>query len=140
MPLRNYTELCLLDSYEARYEYLRLEGTVADRTFGSERYLNQSFYRSAQWKEIRNFVIVRDEGLDLAFPGQEIFSRIYIHHMNPMRPEDLVHGNDDILNPEYLISVSHTTHNAIHYGTERHLPRQLVERSPGDHLPWRNNA
>src|SRR5690606_15599126 len=101
-----------------------------------DRYLNQRFYTSKEWRDVRNFVIARDEGLDLGVPGYEIFDKIIIHHMNPMVAEDIVHGNDDILDPEFLITTTHQTHNAIHYGDENLLAKPLVERRPGDTRLW----
>jgi hypothetical protein len=136
MRTRTYSELIRIDTFEERFRYLSLQGQVGVDTFGFDRYLNQTFYASREWKRIRQQVIARDEGCDMAVPGFEIYDRIYVHHMNPMTPEDIKHGNDDILNPEYLICVTHKTHNAIHYGDERQLPRQFVERRPGDTKLW----
>jgi hypothetical protein len=115
---------------------LQLRGAVGGVTFGTERYLNQNFYRSTQWRRTRDLVITRDLGNDLAFDDHQIFDRIIIHHMNPMSPEDIERGNADILNPEFLISTTHNTHNAIHYGDESLLPQPLVERRPGDTMLW----
>lgn len=98
--------------------------------------MNQEFYRSREWKQVRNEVIVRDNGCDLGVEGYEIHEPIYIHHMNPMTPDDIMHGEEDILNPDFLISTTHRTHNAIHYGDERQLPRQLIERRAGDTKLW----
>lgn len=136
MTIRRYSELRRLHTIEDRYHYLALRGGVGDATFGSERYLNQNFYRSREWKLVRDEVINRDAGCDLGIEGFEIFDRIIIHHMNPMTIEDIRHGDDAILNPEFLISTTHRTHNAIHYGDERLLPRQLVVRRPGDTTLW----
>lgn len=136
MRIRTYSELIQLSTFEERYEYLALRGSVGDVTFGDERYLNQHFYRSVEWKQMRNEVIARDLGLDLAMTGYEIHDRIIIHHMNPMVARDIVHGNDDILNPEYLITTTHRTHNAIHYGDADLLPKQYVPRRPGDTKLW----
>ena len=134
--IRTYRELTRLKSFEDRFEYLKLRGQVGKSTFGYDRYINQAFYRSSEWRRVRNLVIARDEGLDLGVTGYEIFNRPIIHHMNPMGLEDLVSGDDDILNPEYLVCVSHRTHNAIHYGDESLLPKPLVERRPGDTRLW----
>lgn len=134
--IRTYRELTRLKSFEDRFEYLKLRGQVGKSTFGYDRYINQAFYRSSEWRRVRNLVIARDEGLDLGVTGYEIFDRPIIHHMNPMGLEDLVSGDDDILNPEYLVCVSHRTHNAIHYGDESLLPKPLVERRPGDTRLW----
>ena len=136
MRLRSFTELAQLKTFEDRYRYLRLRGIVGNPTFGSERYLNQQFYRSQQWKRVRNHVIARDEGCDLGVYGYEIHDRIYIHHMNPMTVEEIYHGDSSILDPEFLISTTHRTHNAIHYGDEKLLIQPLVERRPGDTLLW----
>ena len=134
--IRTYTRLLNFSTFEDRFAYLALHGVVGETTFGHSRSLNQDFYASWEWKQAREFVIVRDNGCDLAMPGYEIFDRIYIHHLNPMTPEAIIHGHSSILDPENLISVSHITHNAIHYGDERQLPRQLVERIPGDTKLW----
>lgn len=135
--LRTYRELRRLDNFMDRYHYLALRGSVGDPTFGFDRYINQQFYRSTQWRNLRRDIIVRDLGCDLGVEGYEIHDRVYIHHMNPMTVRDLVDNDDNILNPEFLISVTHTTHNAIHYGDESKLPRQLIERRPGDTSLWR---
>ena len=134
--IRTHRELTRLKSFEERFEYLKLRGQVGKSTFGYDRYINQAFYRSSEWRRVRNLVIARDEGLDLGVTGYEIFDRPIIHHMNPMGLEDLVSGDDDILNPECLVCVSHRTHNAIHYGDESLLPKPLVERRPGDTRLW----
>lgn len=136
MSLRTYAELNMFHTFADRYRYLALRGAVGDATFGYDRWINQDFYKSREWRHIRSFVITRDEGCDLGVPGHEIHDRIIIHHMNPMVAEDIVHGDDDIINPEYLITTTHQTHNAIHYGDERQLPRQFVERRPGDTKVW----
>lgn len=136
MKTRSYSELQRLSSFAERFEYLSLQGEVGATTFGFDRWINQSFYKSREWRHIRNFVINRDEGCDLGVPGYEIYSRLYIHHMNPMDAEDIVHGDSSIIDPEFLITTTHQTHNAIHYGDKRQLPRQLVERRPGDTKLW----
>lgn len=134
--IRSYTELAKLKTFEERFHYLRLNGRVGDPTFGYDRWINQQFYTSAQWKNIRHYVINRDEGCDLGIEGYEIHARPVIHHMNPMTVEDIKHHDESILDPEFLIMTSHTTHNAIHYGDERQLPRLFVERKPGDTKLW----
>ena len=134
--LRTYTELSTLTSFLDRFQYLQLNGQVGADTFGFDRYLNQTFYHSYEWRKIRDHVIIRDNGCDLGVPGYEINSRIYIHHMNPISLEDIEARVSDILNPEYLICVSHQTHNAIHYGSEELLPREPITRSPGDTKLW----
>lgn len=134
--LRTYTELSTLDSFIDRFKYLQLNGQVGADTFGFDRYLNQTFYHSYEWRKIRDHVIIRDNGCDLGVPGYEINSRIYIHHMNPISLEDIEARVSDILNPEYLICCSHQTHNAIHYGSEELLPSEPVIRRPGDTKLW----
>lgn len=133
---RSYTELSRLTTFEDRFRYLALRGTVGRETFGHARDMNQGFYSSHQWRRVRRMVILRDEGCDLGIDGYEIHSRLYVHHMNPMAVADLLDGDPDILDPEYLITTTHVTHNAIHYGDERQVPFQLVERRPGDTKPW----
>lgn len=133
---RTYHELIQLETFEERYRYLRLRASVAEPTFGSERYLNQRFYRSQEWRNLRHKIIARDEGRDLGLDGYEIFDKIYIHHMNPMASRDIKQGNDAIINPEFLICVTLNTHNAIHYGDEDLLPKPFVERRPGDTKLW----
>jgi len=113
-----------------------LRGEVGRPTFGHERWLNQKFYTSREWRNLRNYVIARDNGCDLAVPGYEIHAKLIIHHMNPMDPTDIRHGNDDIFDPEYLITTTLRTHNAIHFGDERQLPKPFVERRAGDTKLW----
>lgn len=134
--VKRYSELRRLHTLEDRFNYLALYGSVGRATFGFDRYLNQNFYRSSEWKHARNEIIIRDNGCDLGIEGYEIHDAIYIHHMNPMKVSDIVDGNDDILNPEFLISVTHRTHNAIHYGNVDLLPRGPIERRPGDTKLW----
>lgn len=134
--IRSYSELSRIEAFEDRYRYLALNGRVGSSTFGFDRYVNQMFYSSRQWKLVRRDIIVRDNGCDLGIDGYEIYDRIIIHHMNPMTFDDIEDGDDDILDPEFLICVTHRTHNAIHYGDERQLPRPLVPRRPGDTLLW----
>ncbi len=136
MLFRTHSELRRLETFEERYEYLRLRGRVGESTFGFERYINQQFYRSTQWRQVRDVVISRDEDRDLGIEGHEIHDRIYIHHMNPMTSEDVRHGDSDILNPEYLITTTHRTHNAIHYGDASLLLQPIVDRRPGDTQLW----
>lgn len=130
--IRSYSELVQISTFEERYRYLRLLGRVGDTTFGYERRLNQSFYHSTQWRRMRRIVLLRDNNCDLGIDGLDIPSGLHIHHMNPMDVSDLVEGNPDVLDPEFLISCSLMTHNAIHYGDEKQLPRPFVERQPGD--------
>lgn len=135
--IRTYSELIQLPTFEERFRYLKLDGLVGKDTFGFDRYLNQEFYRSKEWKEVRDFVIVRDNGCDLGMDGYEIVGRIYIHHMNPITVNDIVHSSDFLLNPDYLICVSHNTHNAVHYGDEDLLVTAPVERRKNDTCPWK---
>lgn len=135
--MRTYNELILLPTFEERYEYLRLHGKVGEETFGSNRYLNQSFYASLEWKNIRNYVITRDNGCDLAIPDRAIHGRIYIHHINPVTVEDIIRHSEFILDPSNLICTSKTTHDAIHYGDSSLLEQDYIERKPFDTCPWR---
>lgn len=131
-----YSELINFATFEERFHYLKLGGVVGRETFGFDRYLNQDFYRSSLWKRARNLVIARDYGCDLGIEGHEIHDRVYVHHMNPISPHDIKHSNVDILDPEFLITVTHTTHNAIHYGDFNLLPKPMIERRPGDTKLW----
>ncbi len=133
---RSYTELISIPTFEERFKYLKLGGAVGEATFGSSRYLNQGFYRSEEWKRIRREVILRDNGCDLGMEGHDIYDKIIIHHMNPVTKDGIIHNDQSILDPEFLICVSHRTHQAIHYGDESLLPKGLVERTPGDTTPW----
>lgn len=133
---RTYSELRTFETLKERFRYLSLHGEVGKSTFGFDRYINQQFYTSPQWRQVRHHVIVRDNGCDMGVEGYEIHDRIYIHHMNPMTVDHIVHGNPNILDPEFLISVTHSTHNAIHYGDEKLLPQPLVERKSGDTKLW----
>lgn len=134
---RTYSELRRLDTFEDRYDYLALKGAVGDATFGFDRWINQQFYRSSEWKNVRQHVIARDYGRDLGIEGYEIHNKIIIHHMNPMTVEAIEQGVVDILDPEFLISTTHDTHNAIHYGDKSKLARDPIERKPGDTTPWK---
>jgi hypothetical protein len=133
---RTYSELYRLNTFEERYHYLQLRGTLGAQTFGFDRWINQSFYKSVEWRSVRNQVIVRDDGCDLGIPGYEIYSGLIVHHMNPISVQDLEHGEDWIIDPEFLITTSLQTHNAIHYGDESLLPRGPVERKLGDTTLW----
>ena len=136
MRIRNHRELSLLPTFEERYEYLKLDGSVGSSTFGFDRYLNQGFYKSREWKNVRNSVIVRDNGCDLGIPGYEIHIDLLVHHMNPIIPDDIIDGNEWILNPDFLITTTKTTHNAIHYGAPSPVPKVVVERHAGDTKLW----
>ena len=133
---RTYSELSRLSTFEDRYQYLKLGGSVGESTFGFDRWVNQEFYRSREWKNVRDQVIVRDNGCDLGVLGYEIYSNLMVHHMNPISVDDIVHGFEWILDPNFLITTSHRTHNAIHYGDESLLPRGPVERKFGDTHLW----
>lgn len=134
--LRTYSDLIKSSSFIERFRYLALPGSIGASTFGFDRHVNQRFYRSAEWRQIRHHVIARDNGCDLGVEDHEIFDKILIHHMNPMTMDHIVAGDKDILDPEFLICTSHRTHNAIHFGDERKLPKPLVERRPGDTKLW----
>ncbi len=136
MKIRTYSELRRLETFEERYEYLRLGGVLGTRTFGFDRWVNQHFYKSREWLSTREDVIVRDNGCDLGLEGFEIYSGLLVHHMNPISVEDLEQGLEWVINPEYLITTSLRTHNAIHYGEASLLPRGPVERRPGDTKLW----
>lgn len=136
--IRTYTELSKLQTFEERFEYLRLDGEVGKDTFGFDRIFNQKFYRSAEWRRIRDQVIIRDNGCDLGILGHEIYGqRILIHHMNPISLEDLERRTEILMNPEYLITTIHNTHNAIHYGDADLLIKLPKERSKNDTCPWK---
>lgn len=134
--IRTYSELIQIPTFIERYRYLRLKGLVGQDTFGWDRYLNQNFYHSREWRELRNHIIVRDNGCDLGVAGYEIGSRIYIHHMNPIEVNDIVEATEILLDPEFLISVSFQTHQAIHYGDEDMLITEPVVRKPNDTTLW----
>lgn len=137
MSIRTYSELITLSTFEERYRYLRIGGRVGEDTFGFDRYLNQIFYKSDEWKDVRHEVIVRDGGCDLGIKGREIYDRILIHHMNPISLEDIIRRSDFLLNPEYLICTIKSTHDAIHYGDESKLFLGLTERKANDTCPWK---
>lgn len=134
--IKTYHELKRLTTFKERFDYLKLEGIVGESTFGFDRRINQDFYRSREWASVRDFVIVRDNGCDLGIIGYEISSGLLVHHMNPMSVKDIVHGEDWIIDPNYLITTSLRTHNAIHYGDESLLPREPVIRRAGDTKLW----
>lgn len=134
--VRTYSELVAIPHFQDRFNYLKLDGFVGEETFGDQRYVNQSFYRSTEWKEVRDYVISRDYGRDLAVPGREIHDMVLVHHMNPLTTQDILNRNPDILDPEFLVCVSHDTHNAIHYGDRTKLVPVVLERTPGDTKLW----
>lgn len=137
--IRTYSELITIQTYEERFKYLQLNGFVGEETFGFDRYLNQNFYRSKEWKRIRDQIIVRDMGCDLGILDREIYGNIIIHHMNPITTDDIYQVSDYLTNPEYLICTTLRTHNAIHYGDESLLITAPIERQPNDTSPWRRN-
>lgn len=136
--IRTYSELIKLQTFEERFRYLQLNGRVGEETFGFDRYLNQKFYNDPEWLRIRDQVIIRDNGCDLAMPDHEIKTRILVHHMNPIDKEDILRRSDFLLNPEYLICTIKATHDAIHYGDESKLIIMPPERRPNDTCPWRS--
>lgn len=133
---KTYTELSRLLTFEERFDYASLNGNVADVTFGGRRFINQSFYRSVEWKRVRDFVIVRDGGCDLGILERPIFGKVLVHHLNPISIDD-VNRLDLLLDPEFLICVSHATHNALHYSNAESLPKDYKPRSPDDTCPWK---
>ena len=137
MTIRTYSELILLPTFEERFEYLRLDGKVGEDTFGFDRYLNQLFYRSQEWKKIRDYVIIRDNACDLGVEGHDIYSKVLIHHMNPITARDIEKRTDLLLDPEYLICTTHNTHNAIHYGDENLIIKVPIVRTKNDTCPWK---
>jgi hypothetical protein len=137
MKIRTYSELIQYNTLLDRYRYLKLGGKVGEETFGMDRYLNQQFYKSKEWRKVRDEIIIRDGACDLGLPDREISSRIIIHHMNPITKYDILNKTEFLLNPEYLICTLKRTHDAIHYGDESLLFNELVERSANDTCPWK---
>lgn len=133
---KSYSELLKFHTFEDRFEYLSLKGSVGDSTFGFERWMNQDFYTSREWRHLRHQIIARDEGMDLGIPGYEIFDKIIIHHIVPMTPKDFEFHNPLMLDPDNLITTTHNTHNAIHFGDKSLLNLPIVPRSPGDTKLW----
>ena len=136
--MKTYSDLILLPTFKERFEYLKLSGAVGKDTFGFDRYLNQQFYRTSEWKKVRDAVIIRDNGCDLGVEGYEIHDRIIIHHMNPITANDIIKHSDWILDPNQLICTSFRTHNAIHYGDISLIDKQPTIRKPNDTCPWRH--
>lgn len=137
--LRTYSELKKLKTFEERFEYLKLDGVVGEETFGFDRYLNQKFYKSKEWRDIRNYVIARDMGCDLGIPDREIIAdQILIHHMNPITKEDIINHSELLLDPEYLVCTIFITHKALHFGDISLLPEPYVERQRNDTCPWKH--
>ena len=137
MKIRTYSELITLQTFEERYQYLRLDGTVGEDTFGFDRWLNQMFYKDPAWEAVRREVIIRDLGCDLGIEGRDIYGKIYVHHMNPISVKDIVERSEFLLNPEYLICCTKNTHDAIHYGSEDILIKDPVVRKKNDTCPWK---
>lgn len=138
MSIKTYSELITLPTFEERFNYLKLGGTVGESTFGFDRYLNQNLYKSQEWKSVRNKVIIRDNGCDLACEGYEIYGKVLIHHINPITAEDIINRNPIIFDLENLITTVHNTHNAIHYGDENLLIKGPIERTKNDTIPWKH--
>lgn len=138
MSIKTYSELITLPTFEERFNYLKLGGTVGESTFGFDRYLNQNLYKSQEWKSVRNKVIIRDNGCDLACEGHEIYGKVLIHHINPITVEDIINRNPIIFDLENLITTVHNTHNAIHYGDENLLIKGPIERTKNDTIPWKH--
>lgn len=147
---KTYSYLCRLNSFEERFEYLKLNGSIGVESFGFDRYLIENFYKSPEWKHARDLAISRDMGRDLGVEGYEIpeysfqhgekrrsFTKVLVHHINPITPRMLAEGSPDLFDLDNLITVSLATHNAIHYGTAELLPKAPVERTPFDTCPWR---
>lgn len=134
--IRSYSELSLFDTFEERFAYLKLDGGVGVSTFGFDRFINQNFYNSRYWEDVRRDVIVRDRGCDLGVPGYEIHYQPLVHHINPITQEDIIHGEDWIIDPEYLILTTHQTHNDIHFGRSSSGPRVVTSRMPRDTKLW----
>lgn len=137
MGVKTYSELITLPTFKERFHYLKLDGVVGEETFGFDRYLNQIFYQSYEWRKIRDLVIIRDNGCDLGIEGREIRGKILIHHMNPISKSDILNRSEFLLNPEYLICTYKNTHDAIHYGDESILYQEPIERTKYDTCPWR---
>lgn len=134
---KSYSELIKLPTFMERFRYLKLQGRVAEETFGADRYLNQNLYRSKEWHRIRNLVILRDNGCDMAIEGHDIFDQPLIHHINPISLKDILERSPAVFDMENLITVSKSTHNAIHYGDESLMQMDIQERRPGDTCPWK---
>lgn len=135
---KRYSDLKQFSTFEERFDFLKLNGSVGEETFGFDRYINQKFYRSEEWKKIRNDVIVRDNGTDLGIKDKEIIGKIIVHHMNPITKEDIENREEWVFNPDYLICVSPETHRAIHYGDSDMISKtEIIERKPNDTCPWR---
>lgn len=138
MSIRTYSELIMIPTFEERFEYLQLKGSVGKDTFGYDRYLNQVLYRSPEWKRLRNQIIIRDGGCDLACDGYDVYGKVLIHHLNPITVEDVLARSRKVFDPDNLVCVSHNTHNAIHYGDVDLLVAGPIIRTKNDTCPWRH--
>lgn len=138
MSIRTYSELITIPTFEERFEYLKLKGSVGKDTFGYDRYLNQVLYRSPEWKRLRNQIIIRDGGCDLACDGYDIYDKVLIHHLNPITVEDVLTRSRKVFDPDNLVCVTHSTHNAIHYGDVDLLVTGPIIRTKNDTCPWRH--
>ena len=138
MSIKTYSELITIPTFEERFEYLQLKGSVGKDTFGYDRYLNQVLYRSPEWKRLRNQIIIRDGGCDLACDGYDIYDKVLIHHLNPITVEDVLARSQKVFDPDNLVCVSHNTHNAIHYGDVDLLVTGPIIRTKNDTCPWRH--
>lgn len=136
--IKTYSELIQFKTFEERFNYLKIDGIIGQETFGFDRYLNQIFYTSPEWRKLRNKIIIRDNGCDLAVPGLKIIGKIFIHHINPISKDDIISRSDYLMNPEYLICSSKSTHDAIHYGDTNLLPKGPITRTKNDTCPWRH--
>lgn len=136
MSRLSYSEVIRYSDYRDRFEYLKLTGSLGEETFGVDRYLNQRFYRSSTWRQLRNHIIVRDHGCDLAHEDYEVPGKIIIHHINPITMDDILYGSNKLTDPDNLITVSHRTHNAIHFGDNNLLAEEYIPRQPGDTNLW----
>ena len=137
--IKTYSELIQFKTLEERYRYLRIGGRVGEETFGFDRWMNQVFYKDPRWRDIRDEVITRDNGCDLGLEGYDIRGKIFVHHMNPVTKDDILYNFDSLLNPEFLISTSKRTHDAIHYGNEDLLPQSPIVRKRNDTCPWKHD-
>lgn len=135
--MRKYSELIKIQDFHKRYEYLSLKGSIGEQTFGMERHLNQTFYKSPEWRRFRNDILIRDNGCDMAHEEYPIQGKIIIHHLNPITPDDILKRSYLLLDPENVVCVSHRTHEAIHYGDISLLPEDYIPRQPNDTIPWR---
>ena len=138
MSIKTYSELITIPTFEERFEYLQLKGAVGKDTFGYDRHLNQVLYRSPEWKRLRNQIIIRDGGCDLACNGYDIYDKVLIHHLNPITVEDVLARSRKVFDPDNLVCVSHNTHNAIHYGDMDLLVTGPIIRTKNDTCPWRH--